>query len=166
MHYGQTSDIWSVGCILAEMMTGKVLFMGRNHLNQLHQIMQSCGTPDQTFMKKITCKHALKFLETVPQMERKDLTETLCNMTGKQGRDFDPMAMDLLNQMLQLDPDRRPDASQALAHEFLSEYSDFMDEPVSPVVFDDGLEGRRLDRDGWRNLLWNEIQDFHPVTHL
>lgn len=52
MHYNSTMDIWSVGCIMAEMITGKPLFPGNDHIDQLLKIMKLCGTPDEEFMKK------------------------------------------------------------------------------------------------------------------
>uniref|UniRef100_A0AAX7UB15 mitogen-activated protein kinase n=1 Tax=Astatotilapia calliptera TaxID=8154 RepID=A0AAX7UB15_ASTCA len=45
MHYNMTVDIWSVGCIMAELLTGRTLFPGTDHINQLQQIMRLTGTP-------------------------------------------------------------------------------------------------------------------------
>ena len=47
-------DIWSVGCIMAELLTGQVLFPGNDHIDQLNRILQVCGTPDKEFLQKIT----------------------------------------------------------------------------------------------------------------
>uniref|UniRef100_A0A8C6UK22 mitogen-activated protein kinase n=1 Tax=Neogobius melanostomus TaxID=47308 RepID=A0A8C6UK22_9GOBI len=53
MHYTQTVDIWSVGCIMAEMLQGKPLFKGSDHLDQLTEIMKITGTPSQEFVSKL-----------------------------------------------------------------------------------------------------------------
>uniref|UniRef100_A0A8C5CPW6 MTSS I-BAR domain containing 2a n=1 Tax=Gadus morhua TaxID=8049 RepID=A0A8C5CPW6_GADMO len=53
MHYTQTVDIWSVGCIMAEMLQGKPLFKGSDHLDQLSEIMKITGTPTQEFISKL-----------------------------------------------------------------------------------------------------------------
>uniref|UniRef100_A0A673XNB5 mitogen-activated protein kinase n=1 Tax=Salmo trutta TaxID=8032 RepID=A0A673XNB5_SALTR len=53
MHYTQTVDIWSVGCIMAEMLSGKPLFKGNDHLDQLTEIMKITGTPTQDFITKL-----------------------------------------------------------------------------------------------------------------
>uniref|UniRef100_A0A8B9TN55 mitogen-activated protein kinase n=1 Tax=Anas platyrhynchos TaxID=8839 RepID=A0A8B9TN55_ANAPL len=53
MHYTQTVDIWSVGCIMAEMITGRPLFKGNDHLDQLTEIMKIMGTPTQDFVQKL-----------------------------------------------------------------------------------------------------------------
>lgn len=46
--------MWSVGCIMAELLTGQVLFPGSDHIDQLTKILQIVGTPDQEFVQKIT----------------------------------------------------------------------------------------------------------------
>ena len=43
--YGPAVDMWSVGCILAEMIQGRPLFCGQNHIDQLEVIFKLCGTP-------------------------------------------------------------------------------------------------------------------------
>lgn len=47
-------DVWSVGCIMAELITGKPLFPGTDHIDQLTRIMQLVGTPDPSLLAKIT----------------------------------------------------------------------------------------------------------------
>ena len=46
--------MWSVGCIMAELLTGQVLFPGTDHIDQLTRILQIVGSPDAEFMQKIT----------------------------------------------------------------------------------------------------------------
>ncbi|KAL5284711.1 MAPK14 family protein [Megaselia abdita] len=54
MHYNQTVDIWSVGCIMAELLTGKTLFPGNDHIHQLNLIMEVLGTPTDEFILRIS----------------------------------------------------------------------------------------------------------------
>jgi p38 MAP kinase len=54
MHYSQNVDIWSVGCIMAELLTGKTLFPGSDHIDQLNRILRLVGTPNDEFIKKIS----------------------------------------------------------------------------------------------------------------
>lgn len=49
MHYSQTVDIWSVGCIMAEMLAGKPLFPGTDHIDQLTRVLSLVGTPTRRF---------------------------------------------------------------------------------------------------------------------
>uniref|UniRef100_A0AAY4DMK0 mitogen-activated protein kinase n=1 Tax=Denticeps clupeoides TaxID=299321 RepID=A0AAY4DMK0_9TELE len=66
MHYTQTVDIWSVGCIMAEMINGKTLFKGKDYMDQLTQIMRVTGVPGPEFVNKLDSQEV--FLILVFQM--------------------------------------------------------------------------------------------------
>ncbi|KAE8293120.1 Mitogen-activated protein kinase 12 [Larimichthys crocea] len=51
MHYSQTVDVWSAACILAEMITGQVLFPGHDSIDQLKKILRMTGTPDSSLVR-------------------------------------------------------------------------------------------------------------------
>ncbi|XP_038667397.1 mitogen-activated protein kinase 11 isoform X3 [Scyliorhinus canicula] len=57
MHYNQTVDIWSIGCIMAELLKGKALFPGTDYIDQLKRIMEVVGTPSTELLKKISSEH-------------------------------------------------------------------------------------------------------------
>ncbi|XP_040839187.1 mitogen-activated protein kinase 14 isoform X5 [Ochotona curzoniae] len=59
MHYNQTVDIWSVGCIMAELLTGRTLFPGTDHIDQLKLILRLVGTPGAEVLKKISSESPL-----------------------------------------------------------------------------------------------------------
>ncbi|XGW31474.1 hypothetical protein V3C99_009995 [Haemonchus contortus] len=151
MHYTQTVDIWSVGCILAELITGRTLFPGSDHIDQLTRIMNIVGTPDEEFLAKIQSEEARNYIRNLPKMPRKDFKKLFATAS--------PAAIDLLEKMLQLDPDYRPTAAEAMEHEYLAAYHDASDEPTSEVLeLDEGVETTNIDE--WRRLIWNEIEDF------
>uniref|UniRef100_A0A8C4I937 mitogen-activated protein kinase n=1 Tax=Dicentrarchus labrax TaxID=13489 RepID=A0A8C4I937_DICLA len=54
MHYNQNVDIWSVGCIMGELLNRKVLFPGTDYIDQLKRIMEVVGTPTPDLLKKIS----------------------------------------------------------------------------------------------------------------
>uniref|UniRef100_A0A8C8HCV2 mitogen-activated protein kinase n=1 Tax=Oncorhynchus tshawytscha TaxID=74940 RepID=A0A8C8HCV2_ONCTS len=54
MHYNMTVDIWSVGCIMAELLTGRTLFPGTDHIDQLKLIMLLVGMPEPELLMKIS----------------------------------------------------------------------------------------------------------------
>lgn len=151
MHYHQTVDMWSVGCIMAEMLTGKALFPGTDHIDQLTRILVLCGTPTEDTLGKITSEEAQNYIRSLPQMERKSFSEVF--------KGANPMAIDLLEKTLELDADRRISAEQALAHPYLSVYSDPQDEPNSQP-YDQTFEDLDLSVDQWKEYVWNEVQNF------
>ncbi|VDM43373.1 unnamed protein product [Toxocara canis] len=150
MHYTQTVDIWSVGCIMAELITGRTLFPGADHIDQLTRIMDVVGTPNEEFLSKIQSDEARNYIRNLPKTPRKDFKKLFPNAS--------PAAIDLLEQTLNLDPDHRPTASEAMEHPYLSQYHDPSDEPVSPPL--------DIDFDGdfpieqWKELIWKEIEEF------
>ncbi|KAK1789478.1 hypothetical protein P4O66_015393 [Electrophorus voltai] len=141
MHYNQTVDIWSVGCIMGELLKGKVLFPGNDYIDQLKRIMEVVGTPTPDLLKKISSEHAQKYIQSLPYMPQQDL--------GKIFRGANPLAVDLLKRMLVLDCDRRISASEALSHPYFSQYHDPDDEPeASP--YDQTPESKDRTLEEWK----------------
>jgi len=162
MHYTNRVDIWSVGCIMAELFTRKPLFPGNDHIDQLKKIMELAGTPDQEFMSKIVSDDARTFIrEKIQTSVRQDFGFFFRQFTS------DENAIDLLDKMLVLDPDRRISATDALAHPYLADYHDLNDEPTAPL-FVDTMEGKSdTNLETWKNVVWDFIQNFRPrITSL
>jgi len=151
MHYHQTVDIWSVGCIMAEMLTGKTLFPGTDHIDQLTRILVLCGTPQEATLNKITSEEARNYIRSLPHMERKNFSEHF--------KGANPMAIDLLQKMLEMDADNRINADLALSHPYLAQYADPSDEPVS-LPYDQTFEDFDLPVEKWKESVWEELQNF------
>lgn len=109
--YATPVDIWSCGCILAELISRKPLFPGKYETDQLAKIFQLLGTPsvaDWPDKSPVLRNNFVNFqprniLDLIPDMDR------------------DPLARDLLDKMLQFDPKKRITAQAALAHPYFSE---------------------------------------------
>lgn len=115
-------DVWSVGCIMAELLTGRVLFEGDDHLDQLRKIMRICGRPSPAMLAQIE-PSARNF---VAQMKMDDMTIDLKQVFKKYSNE----AAELLDGMLKLDPNDRLTAEAALVHPYFEEYHDPDDEPT------------------------------------
>ncbi|XP_068202292.1 mitogen-activated protein kinase 14-like isoform X3 [Palaemon carinicauda] len=153
MHYNQTVDIWSVGCIMAELLTGRTLFPGADHIQQLNLIMELLGTPPVEYLNRITSESARNYIRSLPQMRKKDFRQVF--------RGANPLAVDLLEKMLELDSERRVTAAQALAHPYLAQYADPSDEPDSEP-YDQSFEDMELPTEKWKELVYKEVTDFTP----
>ncbi|XP_078595823.1 mitogen-activated protein kinase 14-like isoform X4 [Branchiostoma floridae x Branchiostoma japonicum] len=149
MHYNKTADIWSVGCIMAELLTGRPLFPGTDHIDQLKRIMELVGTPDQEFLQKISSESARSYVESLPKQSKKDFRGYFCGAN--------PDAVDLLDKMLILDTDKRLTAEQALEHPYMRQYHDPTDEPTA-AAYDDSFEKMELGVAEWRKLMYEEVE--------
>jgi len=109
--YKTSIDIWSSGCILAEMVSFKPLFAGNNVDEQLNLIFQILGTPAPDFWTYATTQ--------LPNYKG-PYAQRVGTGLEAEVPGLDSVAIDLLGQLLQYDPDQRISAAQALSHEFFS----------------------------------------------
>ncbi|TRY60111.1 hypothetical protein DNTS_012010 [Danionella cerebrum] len=133
MHYNMTVDIWSVGCIMAELLTGRTLFPGTDHIDQLKLIMLLVGTPGPELLMKISSESARTYISSLPQMPKRNFADVFIGAN--------PQAVDLLEKMLVLDTDKRITAAEALAHPYFAQYHDPDDEPEAEP-FDQSFESQ------------------------
>ncbi|KAJ2629938.1 hypothetical protein H4R22_003020, partial [Coemansia sp. RSA 1290] len=128
--YSTAVDMWSVGCIFAELFVGQPLLQGRGEIDQINRIFAACGVPTETswpgFLQLPNAK-MFKF------STHKDLSKRL----DRRLRAFEGMtdsAFDLLLKMLTLDPSQRITATEALSHPYFSEHPPPKDPSIVPVT--------------------------------
>ncbi|KAH8835083.1 mitogen activated protein kinase [Flagelloscypha sp. PMI_526] len=153
--YDVAVDIWSTGCIFAEMLEGKPLFPGKDHVNQFSIITELLGTPPDDVISTIASENTLRFVQSLPKRERVPFSSKL--------RTDDPEALDLLEKMLVFDPRKRIDATESLGHAYVAPYHDPSDEPVAAEKFDWSFNDADLPVDTWKVMMYSEILDFHQV---
>ncbi|XP_056130050.1 mitogen-activated protein kinase 14A isoform X1 [Lampris incognitus] len=153
MHYNMTVDIWSVGCIMAELLTGRTLFPGTDHIDQLKLIMLLVGTPGPELLMKISSESARNYINSLPQMPKRNFADVFIGAN--------PQAVDLLEKMLVLDTDKRITAAEALAHAYFAQYHDPDDEPEAEP-YDQSFESRELEIEEWKRLTYEEVLSFEP----
>ncbi|WOL03624.1 hypothetical protein Cni_G12344 [Canna indica] len=108
--YGVAVDLWSTGCILAELLAGRPIMPGRTEVEQLHKIFKLCGSPSEEFWRTSKLPHATSFK---PQQHYpRCVRETF--------KSFTPPALTLLDRLLSIDPTIRGTAASALKSEFFT----------------------------------------------
>ncbi|ELU44878.1 CMGC/CDK/CDK5 protein kinase [Rhizoctonia solani AG-1 IA] len=110
--YNTSIDVWSCGCIFAEMITGVPLFRGRDNQDQLLNIMRIIGTPDERVLRKIAADSPEIQLKQYPRYPKVPWQQVVPKAT--------PQAIDLLERLLQFDPTKRITAQEALSHPYFT----------------------------------------------
>lgn len=150
-----TVDVWSVGCILAELLGGRPFFKGRDYVDQLNQILHYLGTPAEETLSRIGSPRAQEYVRNLPYMPKIPFQRLFPNAN--------PDALDLLDRMLAFDPSQRISVEEALEHRYLHIWHDASDEPVCPTTFDFQFEAVD-DVQEMRKMIMDEVVRFRALV--
>ncbi|RHY32003.1 hypothetical protein DYB32_002973 [Aphanomyces invadans] len=143
--YTKAVDMWAVGCIVAEMVSGRPTFPGTSTMNQLERILEVTGAPTTADIESIKSPFAATMLESLPPPKTQTLEELLPKAT--------PDAIDMIRQCL-----HRISADDAIKHPFVTQFHVDKDEPVATapcqIVVDDNTKFSAAD---YRDRLYREI---------
>lgn len=155
--YSKSIDIWSVGCIFAELLLRKPLFCGSDYLDQIHKILDILGTPSESEIRNIKSSAAQKYIRDLPFRTKKDFSSIF-------PRGTDPVALDLLEKMLCFDPEKRCTVEEALNHDFFQDWRDD-DEILATIQYPIhcDFENVQPDQETFQALLNREIMTFHTL---
>jgi len=156
--YSPAVDIWSIGCIFAEILNGKPLFPGRNVVHQLELITDLLGTPDEQTLAKVRNDKARRFLQNMPHKPGANFAQHFPNAA--------PGAIKLLRRLLAFDADLRPSAEEALRDPYFQGLSapdrEPSAEPIDKLEYE--FDRRKLTAPEVRELIYREILHYHPNT--
>jgi len=149
--------VWSVGCILAELLGGRPFFKGRDYVDQLNQILHILGTPNEETLARIGSPRAQEYVRNLPYMAKRPFTQLFPNAN--------PDALDLLNHMLAFDPSSRISVEEALEHPYLHIWHDASDEPGCPTTFNFDFEVVE-DVGEMRKMILDEVARFRQHVRI
>ncbi|KNC97683.1 CMGC/MAPK protein kinase [Spizellomyces punctatus DAOM BR117] len=149
--YTKAIDMWSVGCIFAELCGGKPLFKGRDYVDQLNQILSILGTPDDATLRRIGSERAQLYIRSLPKMKKIPWAQLYPKAS--------PAALDLLEKLLTFDPAARITVEEALAHPYLEAYHDMEDEPSHDRQFDFSFESVESVEE-MKKMIAQEVMEF------
>ncbi|XWS74225.1 hypothetical protein CRYUN_Cryun02cG0197600 [Craigia yunnanensis] len=151
--YTAAIDIWSVGCILMEIIGRVPLFPGKDYVQQLGLITQLLGSPEDSDLGFLRSDNARKYVKQLPHFPKQPFAEKF--------PDVSPAAIDLSEKMLVFDPSKRITVEEALNHPFLSSLHEINEEPTCPSPFIFDFEQTTLNEEDIKELIWTESLNFN-----
>ncbi|KAI3496462.1 hypothetical protein L1887_38826 [Cichorium endivia] len=154
--YTPAIDMWSIGCIFAEMLTGKPLFPGRNVVHQLDLMTDLLGTPSLETISRIRNEKARRYLSSMRKKNSIPFSQKF--------PEADPLALRLLEKMIAFEPKDRPTSQEALSDPYFKNIAKIEREPsaqpISNLEFE--FERRKITKEDVRDLIYREILEYHP----
>ncbi|XP_034949386.1 extracellular signal-regulated kinase 2 isoform X2 [Chelonus insularis] len=155
--YTKGIDMWSLGCILGEMLLERALFPGSSTINQIERIMATLPPPTPEDIASISVGYGSNLLEKTPSVPRCSLQELLVNVSES--------ALDLISRLIVFNPNNRLTAVEALEHPYVANFHYRAYEPergsnVIPPLRDD----IQLSVEEYRNKLYAMMDDKHRIN--
>lgn len=165
MGYQENVDIWSVGCIMGEIIRGRVLFPGNDHIDQWNRIVEQLGTPIQEFMSRLQStvrnyvenrpRHVGYSFEILfPDVLFPSVPSVQSGLNASQARD-------LLSKMLVIDPERRISVDGALNHPYIRIWREESEvNAPAPKTYDESFEQQDRSVEQWKDLIYSEVKSY------
>lgn len=175
MGYKENVDLWSVGCIMGEMIRGGVMFPGTDHIDQWNKIIEQLGTPSQVFMSRLQ-PTVRNYVENRPKYAGYSFEKLFPDVlfpaeSTEHNKLKASQARDLLCKMLVIDPEERISVDDALQHPYINVWYDPSEvEGPPPLPYDHSTDERERTVEQWKDLIYKEVLNFDkpmlPVQHI
>jgi len=149
--YTYKMDVWSIGCVLAEIASLRPLFPGSNELDQINKIHHVMGTPTPELLNKFKKSKHMDF--NFPPSKGTGLSQIFSHLTKD--------SLNMIESLCTYDPDERPSAKQVLRHQYFKQLRDL--EKRDRRTMNKDLDGNSVYAD---NLIKNKNKDNTRKTTL
>ncbi|KAK9038866.1 hypothetical protein V6N11_023709 [Hibiscus sabdariffa] len=153
-NYGTSIDVWSVGCIFAEILGRQPIFPGTECLNQLKLIIDVLGSQQEADLEFIDNPKARRFIKSLPYTRGIHFSHLYPRA--------DPSAIDLLQKMLIFDPSKRITVTEALQHPYMSTLYDPSCNPPAQVPINLDIDEKNMEEQMIRDMMLSEMLHYHP----
>lgn len=157
--YGPAVDVWSVGCIMGEVLARRPILQGSSTNQQLQLIIQLLGTPDESALSSIESEAARSVIAGMGYRPRTDLSAVFLGAN--------PLALDLLSKMLEFDHRKRISVQDALEHPYLASLHGRIEDPVCEAPFDFEFERgfpHAMPEELLQELMFTLMEQMHAVV--
>lgn len=149
--YTKGVDLWSLGCILGELISGRPIFPGTSTMNQLERIVDLTGPPSPSDVDAMGSPFAQTMLESLNKQKRGRAFEDVFNTAH-------PDAISMLRQLLHFNPEKRISAERALEHPYVAQFHNPHEEPVCGKVIKIPIDDNtKYDIDEYRSKVYSEV---------
>ena len=151
--YDKPVDIWSIGCILAELLGRQPLFPADNNLDELQKIISVLGSPSEADLDFITDEKIKNFVLRLAKRTKQSFNLMFSNAN--------PVALDLLGKMLTFNPKKRYTVEQCISHPYFEGLHDPEQEPITTAPFDWSFDAVELTKENLQSMIYDESLYFH-----
>ncbi|CRG95819.1 mitogen-activated protein kinase 1, putative [Plasmodium gallinaceum] len=149
-NYTEGVDMWSLGCIMGELLSGKPLFRGNSTMNQLEKIIEIIGKPNRKDIEDIKSPFAETIISSFIDIKKKNLSDIF----HKASKD----SLDLLQKLLQFNPSKRISAENALKHKYVEQFHSIIDEPICKKIITIPInDSTKYKVNFYRNIVYFDI---------
>jgi mitogen-activated protein kinase 15 len=149
-HYSKAVDMWSVGCILGELIVGKAIFPGKSTINQVELIIQLLGKPTPRELDAINAATDFSIIESMSAKKKYSFSQFFKGASKE--------ALDFLRRTLVFDPTKRLSAEQALKHPFVRQFHNPEEEIVCDKIIRLPIsDAKKLSLKEYRDALYSDI---------
>jgi len=150
--YNKAVDMWAVGCILGEMLTGRPIFPGSSTMNQLEKIVELTGIPTKEDLEQgIKSPFAATMIESLPALQQQRRMEDVFPNASSD-------AIDLMQKCMHFNPLKRCTVDEAISHPYVAQFHNPAEEQTAAVpieiVINDNTKYSAAD---YRERLYREI---------
>ncbi|OMJ82238.1 hypothetical protein SteCoe_17078 [Stentor coeruleus] len=149
--YDEKFDIWSLGCIFAEMIGEVPLFPGDNYIDQITKIIKILGTPKDDDLHYVNNDAGVRFIRNLPKENKKNWRNILPRITDE--------GIELLDMMLVFDPNKRASALDCMRSSYFRDYYSEEDCLIGEA-FDWSYDEFVLNRENIEKYFYEEAKKF------
>ena len=146
--YSKAVDIWSIGCIFAELLGRQPLFPGDNYLDQIQKIISVLGSPNEADLSFLKNEKQKAFVNKLARRTSQSFAVMFPNAN--------PVAVDLLEKMLMFSPNKRYTVEQCISHPYFEGLHDPEQEPTSENLFSYAFDEGDITKEKMRNMIYEQ----------
>ncbi|KAF8371231.1 hypothetical protein PRIPAC_77660, partial [Pristionchus pacificus] len=165
--YSEKADVWSIGCIFAELITRRVIFQGKDKVTQWNEIVKIMGTPSDKYISQLTGP-ILDYVRSLPIAKQCSIEEIIPDphfLANTERADLHLTADDarrLISKMLRMDPTERYSVAEALHDPYVRKWfrEDEVNAPLSRNRFNWDLAEVEQSSTKLNSLIFEEVKRF------